>query len=179
MNTRNILLIIAILSTLVQDRHLATDSSSFSLFTAPQIELQLEAHNRKFSRKIKTADSDTRTAPSRSFDDPGRIRIETSLDGFGIRPFWSQANASFSIIYQFEIGEDNHPMHMLLLAGDKYIYPKSAEEGLAKWTLTGLERWKRYVLVLNWEHGLGYTSMSILSEQMKLSIKLIEPRWMP
>lgn len=105
--------------------------------------------------------------------------IETDLDGFGVRPFWDQANASFSIIFQFEIGKDEHPMHISFLAGDKYIDPKLAEEGLAKWTLAGLETWKKYILILNWEHGVGYTSMSILGDQLKLSIRLIEPRWRP
>jgi len=113
------------------------------------------------------------------FEGVGKLHLELTLDGFGIRDLWAQANTSFSIVYQFEIGKDSHPMHIFLLAGEKYIDAKAAEAGLAKWTFAGLEAGKKYVMVLNWQHARGYVSMSILSDQMTFAVRMQRDRIFP
>jgi hypothetical protein len=108
-----------------------------------------------------------------------KLKIELSLDGFGIWPMYFQANSSFSIVYQLEIGTDSHPTNIYLLAGEKFIDAKAAKAGLAKWTFFGLEPKKKCVLVLNWEHNRGYVSMSLFSDQLSLSVRLLKDKTGP
>lgn len=109
------------------------------------------------------------------FEGADRLSLNVSLDGFRIQSICFQANASFSIVYQFEIGKDSHPMHIYALAGQKWLDdPRAAEAGLATWTLVGLGAGKKYVLVLNWQHAKGYVLMSIVSDQLSLSVRLLK-----
>ena len=108
-----------------------------------------------------------------------KVKIDMSLDGFGIREIYFQMNASFSIVYEFEIGADSHPTRIYSLAGEKFIDTKAAKAGLAKWTFFGLAPKNKYVLVLNWEHNRGYTSMTIHGDQMSLSFRLPKDRPVP
>jgi hypothetical protein len=68
----------------------------------------------------------------------GKLKIELALDGFKVWPDWVQINASFSVVYQFDLGKDSHPTNILLLTGERHIDTKAAEACLAKWTFSGL-----------------------------------------
>jgi hypothetical protein len=105
----------------------------------------------------------------------GKHRFEIALDGFEVRPHWVQGNASFSIIFQFNVGDDSHPADIYLVLGEEQIDVDAAKACLAKWTLSGLLPNKKYFLLLNWEHVKGYTMLTIIGEQMSLTIKLQQP----
>lgn len=100
------------------------------------------------------------------------LRIDLSLDGFGIKPMYFHGNSSFIIVCEFEIGIDSHPTSTCLLAGEMYVDMKAIKAGLAKWTFRGLEPKKKCVLVLNWEHNKGYVLLSLFCDQMNLSLRL-------
>lgn len=137
-----------------------------------QMEQDNNAHGQQPAVDADIAPMSIQSQSSRLFEGIGKLKIELLLDGFGIKPLWGQMNASFSIVYQFEIGEGGHPIHLQLLVGGKYIDLKAAEACLTKWVLSGLQLWTKYILVLNWEHNRGYVSMTILSDQMSLNIRL-------
>ncbi len=125
-----------------------------------------------------------RGAPPQSgeiFEGAGGINIRFSLTGFVPGAIYLQGNASFGIIYQFWSGENSHPKDIIALAGEKFLTdPKAAETCLKTWTFLGLEAGKKYTLILNWQHMLGYYSMSIISDQMTLSVRLLkEFRYLP
>jgi hypothetical protein len=101
-----------------------------------------------------------------------KLKIDLSLDPFRIKPLYFQTNSSFSIVCQFEIGKDSHPTDIRLISGGRFIDPNVAKEGVAKWTFVGLEPNKKYNLVLKWVHNWGYTSLSILGDEMSLSVRL-------
>ncbi len=113
------------------------------------------------------------------YKDLCKLKIELTLEGFKVEPLWVDINAAFSIVYQFDIGEDSRPIHILLLAGERHIDPKAAAACLAKWSFSGLLPKKKYILILNWEHIKGYTSMSILGDEMSLSVRLQKDRPVP
>jgi len=100
------------------------------------------------------------------------LKIDLSLNGFGIKPMYFHGNSSFVIVCEFEIGKDSHPTSIRLLAGEMYVDIKAVEAGLAKWTLRGLVPKKKCMLVLYWEHNKGYISLSIFCDQMNLSLRL-------
>ncbi|HOW84976.1 MAG TPA: hypothetical protein P5119_06430 [Candidatus Aminicenantes bacterium] len=103
----------------------------------------------------------------------GKIRIDLALDGFKLRNIFVQGNTAFSIIYQFYLGEDCHPTDIDLILGKKQLDNDDAAKAcLAKWTLSGFPPYSRYLLVLNWEHIKGYTTLTIIGDQMNLSIRL-------
>jgi len=148
--------------------------------------------SRKISRSFDMAPID---APAGSEQTDGRkdtntkdfstLSIKMSLDGFWVLPTYIQMNATFSVVYQFEIGDDGHPMHIYALRDKSpgwsedpedlcLIDPKAAENSIRKWKFVGFEKHKKYVLVLNWEHMVGWVSMFIHSDQVTLSIRLLQ-----
>lgn len=103
----------------------------------------------------------------------GKISIDLTLEGFKVRPIFVQGNTAFSIVYQFHLGEDCHPTHIYLILGEKQIdNVEAAKACLAKWTLSGLLPNKRYLMVLNWEHIKGYTTLTLIGDQMNLTLRL-------
>jgi len=104
-------------------------------------------------------------------EDFGKLKIELTLEGFLPLGIYLQANASFSVVCQFQIDTDSHPMNVYWLSGDRYIDTKAAKASLARWTFTGLEPKKKYILVLNWQHMGGYVSLSIQGDEMSLTYR--------
>ncbi len=103
----------------------------------------------------------------------GKIRIDLALDGFKLRNIFVQGNTAFSIIYQFYLGEDCHPTDIDLILGEKQLDNDDAAKAcLAKWTLSGFPPYSKYLLVLKWEHVKGYTTLTLIGDQMDLSIRL-------
>mgnify|MGYP001323114733 CR=1 FL=1 len=103
----------------------------------------------------------------------GEFKIDLSLRGFEISDVWTQAHATFRIIFEFDIGENFHPTHIQLVSGEREIKSISAAKGgLAAWTLSGLQPDKKYSMVLVWEHGEGYKTLTLAGEQMNLTIRL-------
>lgn len=102
----------------------------------------------------------------------GKLEIKLDLEGFGIRPWASFAQANFSIAFKFQVGPDSHPKNIVPLAGQKYIDEKAAMSGLARWTLDGLEKEEWYVMVLNYKHMIGFTSLFILSDQVSITVRI-------
>lgn len=156
---------------LSQDRSLgATGAIAISGPTSPS-----EQHFGPNCQSANDAKAERMSSQSKSgplSEGADKLRIELMLEGFKVRPVYFQAHVSFSIVYQFMIGTDSHPTYIDLLTGGECIDTKAAEAGLAKWTFAGLEAGKKYVLVLNWEHMRGFVSMSILGDQMSLSVRL-------
>jgi len=105
----------------------------------------------------------------------GKIRIDLTLEGFKVRPIFVQGNTAFSVIYQFHLGEDYHPTHIYLVQGERQIDAEAAKACLAKWTLSGLLPNKKYLLVLNWEHIKGYTTLTLIGDQISLMVRLQTP----
>jgi hypothetical protein len=103
----------------------------------------------------------------------GEFKIDLSLRGFEIKDVWMQAHATFRIGFEFDIGEDFHPAHIQLVSGERELSDiTAANKCLAAWTLSGLQLNKKYFMVLVWEHGEGYTMLTLTGEQMNLTIRL-------
>ena len=102
----------------------------------------------------------------------GRLKIDLQLDGFAVRPVWVQANGSFKVVVQFQIGEDQHPKEIQLVEGERYIDAEAAKACVAKWTLSGLLPNKEYSVFLTWEHIKGYTMLALTGDQLSLAVKL-------
>jgi hypothetical protein len=105
--------------------------------------------------------------------DIGKFRIVLTLDGFKLHNIFVQGNATFSIIYQFYLGDDYHPKDIDLILGEEQLdNADAARVCLSKWTLSGFLPNRKYRLVLRWEHNKGYTTLNMTGDEMSLSIKL-------
>jgi hypothetical protein len=103
----------------------------------------------------------------------GKIRIDLALDGFKLHNIFVQGNTAFSIIFQFYLGEDGHPTDIDLILGKKQLDNVDAAKAcLAKWSLSGFAPYSRYLLVLNWEHNEGFTTLTLIGDQINLSLRL-------
>lgn len=59
------------------------------------------------------------------------------------------------------------------MVGDKRLDdPDAAKACLARWILSGLLPNSKYLLVLNWEHIKGYTTLTLIGDEMSLSVRL-------
>jgi hypothetical protein len=180
MSIQLLCMVLVTLSLPAQDRLLlATGTKAVGSLTFLPTEQRLDTPDQQLANNAETAPMSSQSKSGPLSEGADKLRIELMLEGFKVRPVYFQAHVSFSIVYQFMIGADSHPTYIDLLTGGECIDTKAAEAGLAKWTFAGLEAGKKYVLVLNWEHMRGFVSMSIFSDQLSLSIRLLKDKTGP
>lgn len=130
----------------------------------------------KDSIAVRNSDPETRQTGKEwesYLADIGHFKIFISLDGFKLDNIFVQGNATFSVVYQFYLGEDYHPKDIELLLGEEQLdSTDAARVCLSKWTLSGFVINRKYRLVLNWEHNKGYTTLTMTGDETRLSIKL-------
>jgi hypothetical protein len=103
----------------------------------------------------------------------GEYKLDLSLRGFEIRPLWIQANANFKVSFEFYIGEDSYPTNIQLISGDRELSDvAAAKKCLAAWTLSGFQLKKKYLMEVIWRHIKGYTTLTLVGDQMNLLIRL-------
>ena len=103
----------------------------------------------------------------------GELKLDLSLRGFGIKDIWIQANGNFKVSFEFYVGEDSHPTNIQLISGGRELSDVSAaKKCLASWTLSGFQPKKKYLMELIWRHIRGYTTLTLVGDQMNLLIRL-------
>lgn len=112
-----------------------------------------------------------KTRPPSRLADMDEMNIKFSINCFKVPDLWVQANVSFTIVYQFEIGDDSHPRNVVAIQ-DKYLDQARVSSCIKNWKFIGLGTDSKHILLLNWEHGIGWITMLIYSDQFSFLIRL-------
>ena len=82
-------------------------------------------------------------------------------------------NVSFPLIIDFVVGEDGRPHDLRLLRSfHSRVQIEDAFRCIQGWKLGGFESGREFRVVLNWEHGIGWTSLGIQSEDFFYRVRL-------
>lgn len=99
----------------------------------------------------------------------GKLEIEIYFCHFELPEKTKEINASFSVIYSFLIDDDGKPYEFEALRDD-FVGEKIVRSCLEKWRLHGLEGRPRIVMSANWQHGVGWVSMSVVGKGIEQRI---------
>lgn len=81
-------------------------------------------------------------------------------------------NIDFSVVFSFDVGPSGVPEEIVAVK-NQFIDAGDVENCLKTWELKGFEGNKSMAFSANWEHGRGWTSVSIVGEQFRQVIRYI------
>jgi hypothetical protein len=81
-----------------------------------------------------------------------------------------QAHASFSAVYQFDVDQKGVPANIKPIT-KAFTDPAEVEACLQKWSLPQSSN-KHLTAVFEWQHGIGWTKLSVSGPDIKLIVHL-------
>lgn len=84
-----------------------------------------------------------------------------------------QANASFSITYQFELDKEGKPVKISKIQ-DRYASREAVEACISDWRFHGLPSGKQFVATFRWQHGKGWTEIAVVGKNFKQVVRIPE-----
>ncbi|MEK6286384.1 MAG: hypothetical protein AABO57_11635 [Acidobacteriota bacterium] len=101
-----------------------------------------------------------------------KVAIELSFCNFELPDSVKISNASFDVIYSFEIGDDGRPARIAKVLDD-YVGKERVSSCLADWRFQGVQRGLRMIALFRWQHGEGWVHASAsgpgLSQRVKIT----------
>ena len=103
-------------------------------------------------------------------------RIE--LCHFDLPEIVMRANATFNLVYSFEISDQGQPINIKMvnnlsaniLKSGSILKLEQVESCITNWRLEGINTSKPVYLILSWKHGVGWVSFYIGTEGFNYSI---------
>src|SRR4029077_2908886 len=95
---------------------------------------------------------------------------ELSFCAFPLSKGILQANASFNVIYEFDVSEKGLPVNIRKLEKG-FAQPADVQACLEQWRLPQFAS-KHLVAVFEWHHGIGWKKLAISGPDVKLTIQL-------
>jgi hypothetical protein len=95
---------------------------------------------------------------------------EINFCSISLPPAILQAHASFSAIYGFDVAENGSPTNIKPVE-KKFTNATEVEACIQKWSLPQSNS-KHLVANFEWQHGIGWTKLTVSGPGMKLSIYL-------
>jgi len=99
------------------------------------------------------------------------MKIFFSLDCLTVPEMIKEGNASFYLVYRFKVNDEFRPteIHKII---DPFIGVDKVKLCLKAWKFEGVGKNGEFTMVLCWKHSMGWTSLSIIGEDLDISIKL-------
>ena len=95
---------------------------------------------------------------------------EVELCDFKVLPVLADANATFSMIFALEIGEEGVPTNIRRVEGH-FLDERSFIECLKKWRLAA-PRGQKVLVEFDWVHGKGWVRVTITSSTLALTMRI-------
>ena len=95
---------------------------------------------------------------------------EVSFCAFPLTKAILQANASFNVIYEFDVSENGLPVKIKTLE-EGFVEPADVQKCIEQWRLPQFAS-KHLVAVFEWHHGIGWKRLAISGPDVKLTIHL-------
>lgn len=85
-----------------------------------------------------------------------------------------QAHASFSLIYSFQVDEEGQVVKPIKLTDD-YVGEEIVFACLKNWRFKDVSHDSKMVMLMRWEHGIGWVSLSITGKNFSRVIRITDP----
>ncbi|HEY8559488.1 MAG TPA: hypothetical protein VIL74_03720 [Pyrinomonadaceae bacterium] len=85
-----------------------------------------------------------------------------------------EGNVSFTLRYRFKVGEGGKPVQLVDLSKlpASYVSKEQAEKCISNWRFPDLTPDLSLVAFFRWEHGKGWTKLSIIGKEVNQTIEL-------
>jgi hypothetical protein len=104
-----------------------------------------------------------------------RVGSEITFCNFELPRNVKIANASFNLIYSFEVNEEGGPIKITKVKGD-YVGEAMVVSCLEGWRFHGCKKGAPLVVIFQWQHGHGWTEISITGPDFSQKIKVTGER---
>lgn len=101
----------------------------------------------------------------------GGIKSEITFCNLEVSKNTKRANASFSVIYAFEIDQEGKPSKIQKIQ-DKYVGKEKVIACLSEWRFIGLPSGTDLIAFFRWQHGKGWVEVSVVGQDFKQVIKI-------
>ena len=101
--------------------------------------------------------------------DPSQESLEVRYCHFEVPRELQSASLDFSVVYSFSVDESGQ-VKDLQKVRDAYLDLQNVSSCLQLWKLPSLTVGETYHFASNWQHGVGWTRMSIVGEGLHLTI---------
>lgn len=100
------------------------------------------------------------------------INMRIELCHFDLPEIVLRANATFGLVYCFEIGDQGQPINVKIVddSGGNILKLEQVASCITNWRLKGLNTYKPVNLGMYWKHGVGWVSILIGNEDFSYSI---------
>jgi hypothetical protein len=95
--------------------------------------------------------------------------MNISFCHFDVRDVIKHGNASFSIVYSFRLAENGRPTEIAALH-DGFVGEEVVSRCLENWEFRGIQPGSEFALSANWKHGIGWVSMSLVTEEISQTV---------
>ena len=95
---------------------------------------------------------------------------EVSFCAFPLSRAIMQANASFNVVYEFDVSENGLPLNIKTLERG-FVQPADVQGCIEQWRLPKFAS-KHLVAVFEWHHGIGWKKLAISGPNVNLTIHL-------
>ena len=100
-----------------------------------------------------------------------RVTSEVTFCNFDLPRNIKIANANFNVVYSFEINEDGHPVKITKVKDD-HVGEAAVASCLSGWRFHGSKKDAHMAVVFQWQHGDGWTEISITGPDFSQKIKV-------
>jgi len=107
------------------------------------------------------------------FPTQGKVKSEIAFCNLEVNNTIKQAKADFNVIYLFEIDTEGKPVNINKIQ-DKYIGKEKVVECLSEWRFEGLPTDVKLTVIFRWEHGKGWTKLSVVGKEFSYVVKVKE-----
>lgn len=108
------------------------------------------------------------TLPSPARGAEGKTReVEIELCDFQVGKEIAQANASFSVIYTVQVGDDGRPVKVEK-ERNEFLPDESFVSCIKNWLLPA----GRWIVAFSWTHGKGWTEIAVSGNDLNYRLKI-------
>ena len=100
-----------------------------------------------------------------------RVTSEVTFCNFELPRTVKIANANFNVVYSFEVNEEGHPVKITKVKDD-HVGQATVASCLSGWRFQGSRKDAHMAVVFQWQHGAGWTEISITGPDFSQKIKI-------
>lgn len=98
-------------------------------------------------------------------------RVEIAFCQFLLSDDLKQSNTSFTVSYSFRVDENGRPIDIKRVLG-KDLFDDQAASCLSEWKFSGITSRSLLVAAFRWEHGIGWSDLTVTGTGFNQIIKL-------
>jgi len=99
------------------------------------------------------------------------VTSEVVFCNFALPPEVKVAHSTFSVVYSFEVNEEGHPSKITKIK-DEHVGEATVTACLSGWRFQGTRKGAHMAVMFQWQHGEGWTEISITGAGFSQTIKV-------